>query len=120
MFTVKIDLDRGLFETAIDGFWTLDDVAAFGKAITAAAGRIAATGRAPVSLCDYTGAAVQSQEVIAGFQMLMEKPRFRSRRIAMYTAGTMAKMQAVRATRSRDEFRFFTDRAEAERWLLAD
>jgi hypothetical protein len=119
-FNVDVDLARGLFETRIEGFWALEDVAAFGRAVTDAGARIAATGRAPVSLCDYTGAAVQSQEVIAALQALMENPVVRSRRVAMYTAGPAAHAQAARATRNRDEFRFFDDRAAAERWLLAD
>ena len=119
MFGVTVDMERGLFETRIEGFWTLADVAAFGAAIAEASGRIAAIGRAPVSLCDYTGAALQSQEVINALQAIMENPVHRSRRVAMYTSGAMARMQAVRATASREEFRFFTDRAEAERWLMA-
>ncbi len=119
MYQVKVDLARGMFETAISGFWTLADVEAFGREANAAAARIAATGRAPVSLCDYTNAAIQSQEVIAAFQRMMDNPTTRSRRVAMYTSGVMARMQATRATANREEVRFFTDRREAERWLLA-
>lgn len=120
MFSVEVDLERGVFETSISGFWTLAEVAAFGRAITQAAGRIVATGRRPLSLCDYTGAAIQSQEVIAAFETLMANPVHRSRRVAMFTSGAMARMQATRATRSREEFRFFTDRAAALRWLTEE
>lgn len=118
MFSVKVDLERGVFEMVITGFWSLANVEAFGREIARAAARIAATGRKPVSLCDYTGAAVQTQEVIEAFRALMAKPLVRSRRVAMYTANVMPRMQAERATASRGEFRFFTDRDEAERWLL--
>ncbi len=79
-----------------------------------------ATGRPPVGLCDYTGAMIQSQEVINALTRLMETPVVRSRRVAMYTSYVMPKMQAERATRNRPEFRFFTDKDEAREWLFAD
>lgn len=119
MFNVTVDLERGYFETEIHGFWSLDTLTEFGLAVAEAATRVRATGRTPVSLCDYTGAAIQSQEVIAAFTQMMENPVVRSRRVAMYTGGVLAKMQAVRATRDRPEFRFFTDKDEARAWLFA-
>lgn len=119
MFNVTVDLERGCFETEIFGFWTLDTVADFGREVAEAAIRISRTGRVPVSLCDYTGAAIQSQAVIAALTTMIQNPVVRSRRVAMYTGGVMAKMQAVRATRDRSEFRFFTDKDEARAWLFA-
>lgn len=120
MFSVIVDLEHGCFETALSGFWTLETVAAFGKAVTQAGQRIQqVTGRPPVSLCDYTGAMIQSQEVINALTTMMENPVVRSRRVAMYTGGVMARMQAVRATRNRHEFRFFTEKDEARAWLYA-
>lgn len=121
MFSVTVDLERGCFETAILGFWTLDTVADFHRAVTEAGQRIQqATGRPPVSLCDYTGSMIQSQEVINAVTRMMENPVIRSRRVAMYTGGVMARMQAVRATRSRPEFQFFTNKDEARAWLFAE
>lgn len=119
MFNVTVDLNRGYFETEIFGFWSLETMADFSLAVAEAATRIRATGLAPVSLCDYTGAAIQSQEVIAAFTAMMQNPVVRSRRVAMYTGGVLAKMQAVRATRDRSEFRFFTDKEEAQAWLFS-
>lgn len=121
MFSVVVDMEHGCFETAIHGFWTLETIDDFRRAVTEAGARIErVTGRPPVSLCDYTNASIQSQEVIAAFAKMVEHPIVRSRRVAMYTGGVMAKMQAQRATRDRSEFRFFSDLNEARAWLYAD
>lgn len=121
MFSVVVDMERGCFETAINGFWTLDTLADFRRAVTDAGMRIQReTGALPVSLCDYTNASIQSQEVIAAFTEMMNNPIVRSRRVAMFTSSVMAKMQAQRATRDRAEIRFFTDRDEARAWLFAE
>lgn len=119
MFDVTVDLDRGCFQSTIHGFWSLDTVDAFHRAVTDAGMRIQATGRAPISLCDYTGAMIQSQEVINALTTMMENPLVRCRRVAMYTSGVMPKMQAARATRTRPEIRFFTDLNDARAWLFA-
>lgn len=108
-------------ETAISGFWTVKTIADFRRAVTEAGERIErVTGRPPVSLCDYTNASIQSQEVIAAFAEMMDNPIVRSRRVAMYTSGVMARMQAQRATRHRPEIRFFSDLDEARAWLRAE
>ena len=120
MFNVTVDIERGCFESTIFGFWTLETISDFHRAVTEAGRRIQATGRAPISLCDYTGAMTQSQEVIAALTKIMENPIVRSRRVAMYTGDVMPRMQAVRATRNRPEFRFFTDKDEARAWLIAE
>lgn len=120
MFDVTVDLNRGYFESAIRGFWVLDTVDEFRRAVTDAGLRIQAAGRVPISLCDYTGAMTQSQEVINALKTMMENPLVRCRRVAMYTSSVMPKMQAARATRTRPEVQFFTDQDEARAWLFAD
>ncbi len=120
MFRVTVDLDRGFFETAVSGFWVMETLDAFGRAVEDAVRRIRATGREPVSLCDYTGAMIQSQEVVAGFKAMMENPAVRSRRVAVYVGGALTKIQAARANCDHPEFQYFTDRDEAEAWLFAE
>lgn len=120
MFDVTVDLNRGYFQSSIHGFWSLDTVDAFHRAISDAGLRIQATGRVPISLCDYTGAMIQSQEVINALTTIMENPIVRCRRVAMFTAGVLAKMQAARATRNRPEIRYFTDLDAARTWLFAE
>ena len=118
MFSVTVDLEHGVFETAMTGLWTIDTMEEFGRAVEHAIQRIRATGRAPLSLCNYSGAMVQTQEVMAAFAAMMENPAVRSKRVAVYTDGALTRLQAKRATDEHEEFRFFTDRAEALKWLL--
>ena len=120
MFNVTVDLERGCFETEIFGFWSPETMTAFGLAVAEAATRIRATGRAPVSLCDYSRATIQSQEVVAAFGKMTRKPMVRSRRVAIYTDGALTKMRAARATRDHAEFRFFTDKDEARAWPFTE
>ncbi|MFD1787696.1 STAS/SEC14 domain-containing protein [Sphingomonas floccifaciens] len=120
-FTVDVQPDKGLFESAVIGFWTLSDVAAFAAAIAAAAKRIQdETGRAPVSVCDYTRAGTQSQEVADAMEAMMRSPVVRSRRIGIFTGSALARMQARRLLAVREEVRFFDTRAEALAWVMAD
>ncbi|KQN25425.1 hypothetical protein ASE86_04075 [Sphingomonas sp. Leaf33] len=119
-FTVDVHPDTGLFESAIIGFWTLADVHAFGRAIAAAAKRILdETGRAPVSVCDYTRAGTQSQEVAEAMEAMMRAPVVRSRRIGMVTGTMLSRIQARRLLAERPEVRFFATREEALAWVLA-
>ncbi|ANC86789.1 hypothetical protein [Sphingomonas sp. NIC1] len=118
-FRVTVDMDRGCFETAMQGFWTLETLADFRRALEDAVARIRATGREPVSLCDYSGAMVQSQEVVAGFIAMMADPAVRSRRVAVYTGAALTRLQAERANRDHAEFRYFVDRDAAVAWLFS-
>ncbi len=116
MFSVTVDPERGCIDTCIRDFWTrdmFDDLsAALAKAITQV--------RAPVSLCDYSDATVQSQEVVAGFGEMIKNPAVRSHRVAVHTGRVLPKLQAERANLDHDEFRFFTDKDEARAWLFEE
>lgn len=95
----------------------LDDFsAALAKAIT----QVRATGRAPVSLCDYSDATVQSQEVVAGLVEMMKDPAVRSRRVAVHTGRVLPKLRAERANPDHAEFRFFPDKEEARAGLFEE
>lgn len=120
MFSVTVDLERGCVETCIRGFWTPDLLDDFSAALAKAIIQVRATGRAPVSLCDYSDATVQSQEVVAGFVEMMKNPAVRSRRVAVYTGRVLPKLQAERTNLDHAEFRFFTDKDEARAWLLEE
>ncbi len=105
MFNVTVDIERGVSKAQSSAFGRSTPSANSIARSPKRGGRIQATGRAPISLCDYTGAMTQSQEVIAALTKIMENPIVRSRRVAMYTGDVMPRMQAVRATRNRPEFR---------------
>lgn len=119
MFSVTVNLEQGYFETEIHGFWASDMLTDFGRAIEQAVLQIRATGRPPLSLCNYRGAMVQPQDVVAAFAAMMRNPAVRSKRVAVYTDAALPKMQAARANAGHSEFAFFTGRAEALAWLLS-
>ncbi|GAA3262800.1 STAS/SEC14 domain-containing protein [Sphingomonas yabuuchiae] len=119
MYKVTVDLARGYFEVTPHGFWTLDTIADFARELEQTVHRIRATGRTPVSLCDLSGAMIQSQEVVAAFIQMMQNPAVRSGRVAVYTPGALTRFQAVRANQDHEEFRFFTCKEAARTWLFA-
>lgn len=120
MFSVTVDLERGCIETCIREFWTRDMLDDFATALAKAITQVRATGRTPVSLCDYSNATVQSQDVVAGFVEMMKNPAVRSGRVAVYTGSVLPKLQAERANLDHAEFRFFADKDEARAWLFEE
>ncbi|MBN2970598.1 hypothetical protein JW805_01025 [Roseomonas aeriglobus] len=119
-FKVDVRVDVGLFESAIIGFWTLADVSAFAQAIAAAAKRVLdETGKPPVSVCDYTQAGTQSQDVAEALEAMMRTPAVRSRRIGIVTGSMLPRIQAKRLLVERPEVRFFETRDAALAWVLA-
>ncbi len=115
MFNVTVDLERGCVETCIRKFWTRGMLDAFATTLAKAITRVRATGRVPVSLCDYSRTTVQGQEVVAACIDMMKDPAVRSRKVAVCTGSTLPKLQAERANLDHAEFRFFTDKDEARR-----
>lgn len=120
MFRVQVNAALGLFETAMIGFWSLEDVREFGAAVAAAARRIQQeTGAAPISICDYTRAETQSREVAEALAAMMRNPPVRSRRVAIITRSPLARLQARRLVAERPEIAFVDTRDEALAWVLA-
>lgn len=120
MYSIRTDIAAGMIEVEVAGFWTVDEVKAFGHDVGEAARTIATTGASHVLLCDYSKAAIQSQEVVTAFQVLVLSFPHKSRKLALYTTGPFARMQARRVARLRDTMAVFDDRASALEWLLAD
>ncbi len=119
MYNVTVDLGRGYFEVVAQGFWTLEKIYEFGRTLDKTIHRIRTTGRTPVSLCDLSGAMVQSRKVVEAFVHMMTDPAVRSSRVAVYCPGELMNLQAGRASQDHDEFRFFADKDEARAWLFA-
>jgi hypothetical protein len=118
MHQIKVDTPNAMLEVRITGFWTVDDVAQFGRDMVAATSGFLASGRHFVTLYDYTGAIIQSQDVVAAFQALALATPARSQRAALFTEGGVARMQARRIASVRpEEMRAFEDRAAALAWL---
>lgn len=120
MFIISTDIPAGVIEVIASGFWSEAEVAELGEALTEAKRRMAAAGRHHDLLCDYTGATIQSQAVIAALQALVHSIEHKSRKIALYTDGLLGRQQARRLASVREDMAVFDDRVSAVEWLLAD
>jgi hypothetical protein len=118
-FTFMIDRAHGLVRIAMRGFYEVEDVAAFFRARRKAHAELGLPRNQHLTLNDLRGMQVQKQEVIEAFQKGLAVPEEKARKLAIVVSAAMARGQASRAINSSDT-RYFTDVAEAERWLFAD
>lgn len=120
MYRINTDLPNAIIEVKVEGFWSPDEVQAFANDLRAQVDRVALTGRRQALLYDYTDVTIQSQDVIAMLQDLARSNAFKSRRVALYSAGRMAVLQARRvAAAASERFAVFDDRRAALAWLAA-
>lgn len=117
MHRITYSPDLHLLEIAIEGFFDASGVAAFARAVAQALAEHA-TSTPPACLYDYSKAAIQSQSVVALLQQLARKVPA-NRRIALYTDGRLARMQARRIAAECPTMLVFDDRASAIAWLRA-
>ncbi len=119
MYEITTDLAKAIIEIKLEGFWSMEQVEAFGHDLAAQAARVALTGRRQAVLYDYTDVVIQSQDVIGALQAMARNDDFKSRRVALYSAGRMAVQQARRVAAASDRFAVFDDRRAALAWLAA-
>ena len=118
-FTFTLDRPRGLVRISMDGFYGLEDVAAFFDARREALAELGLPRNAHVTLNDLRGMKIQAQEVIQAFQAGLAVPEEKARKLAIVVDAAMARGQANRAINSADTH-YFTDVESAEAWLFAD
>ena len=117
MHNIQTQPGSDLIEVEIAGFWTLDEFDTFASDLRTAAQAIRASGRTQSILYDYTHAAIQSQAVVAAHQDLAQSDAMGSRRVALYSEGRLARMQARRIAAVNPRFAVFEDRPTALAWL---
>lgn len=120
MHNITTDLGSGIIEVEASGFWTLEHVESFLRDLEREARRVLATGKRHMLLCDFTRAAIQPQEVIAMLQRVAVTMPLKSRKVALYTEGKLARLQVKRIASVRDDMAVFDDRETALAWMLAD
>ena len=120
MHNITTDLGSGIIEVEASGFWTLAHVEGFLRDLDREARRVLSTGKRHMLLCDFTRAAIQSQEVIATLQATALTMSLKSRKVALYTDGKLARLQVKRIASVRDDMAVFDDRESALAWLLTD
>lgn len=118
MHHIKNNLTLNCIEITVSGFWSPAHLEEFTVDLKRAIAAFPATGRPPASLYDFTDAAIQPQEVVAKMQAMASSPAFAGRKVALYTEGRLARLQAKRVSDAGTNMRVFDTRAEAVAWLL--
>ena len=116
-FSVVADPRRDLIRMRLSGFLTPDHVVQFFQARNEAHTRLRCAPNQHATIADVRDVAIQSQDMVQRFQTILSDPTYRSRRLAIVTPSSLARLQAYRAAGNRDA-RFFTDMDEAEAWAL--
>ena len=119
MYRITTDLAKAIIEVKVEGFWSTDQVEAFAGDLATQVARVALTGKRQAVLYDYTDVAIQSQSVIGMLQDMARADGYKSRRVALYSGGRTAVLQARRVAAASDRFAVFDDRRAALDWLAA-
>ncbi len=120
MHTLTTDLATGIIEVDASGFWTIEHVENFLRDPEREGRRVLATGKRHVLLCDFSKSAIQPQEVIAMLQRVAVSIPLKSRKVALYIEGKLARLQVKRIASVRDDMAVFDDRESALAWMLAE
>lgn len=120
MHTITTDLDTGIIEVEASGFWTIPHVEGFLRDLDREARRVLATGKRHMLLGNFSRSAIQPQEVVAMLQRVALTIPLKSRKVALFTDGKLARLQVKRIVAVRDDMAVFDDRTSAMTWLLAD
>lgn len=119
MYQITTDIAKAIIEVKVEGFWSVDQVEAFAIDLAAQVARVALTGKRQGVLYDYSETMIQSQAVIGMLQDMARADDYRSRRVALYSNGRKAILQAQRVASASDRFAVFDDRRAALAWLTA-
>ncbi len=120
MHTITTDLDTGIIEVEASGFWTVPHVEGFLRDLECEARRVLATGKRHMLLGNFSQSAIQPQEVVAMLQRVALTIPLKSRKVALFTDGKLARLQVKRIVAVRDDMAVFDDRTSAMTWLLRD
>lgn len=120
MHNITTNLGSGIIEVEASGFWTIEHVEDFLHDLEREGRRVLATGKRHMLLCNFSRSAIQPQEVIAMLQRVAVSMPLKSRRVALYTEGKLARLQMKRIASVRDDMAVFEDRKSAIAWMLED
>jgi len=120
MHTITTDLATGIIEVEASGFWTIEHVQDFLRDLEREGRRVLATGKRHTLLCNFSKSAIQPQEVITMLQRVAVSMPLKSRKVALYTDGKLARLQVKRIASVREDMAVFDDRKSAMAWILED
>jgi hypothetical protein len=118
MHVIKTNLVLNCIDITVSGFWSPEHLDDFAQDLTRAIVAFPATGRLPASLYNFTDAAIQPQSVVAKMQAMASSKAFAGRKVALYTEGQLARLQAKRVSEAGSNMRVFDTRADAIAWLM--
>ena len=118
-FTITADPALNLVTIVIGGFFAQPAIDAFERERDVAHRKLRCGPNQHLTLVDMREMMIQSQDAILGFQRVLNNPATQSKRIAIVTSKTLARMQVERAAERRDVQYFTGEPAEARKWLLA-
>ncbi|MBB4152291.1 hypothetical protein GGQ80_000167 [Sphingomonas jinjuensis] len=117
MHTIIVNIERRFIEVKLEGLCSMAEFQTFVLELRNEIARFPRGDRPPATLYDFTGATIQTQEVVLAMKALAEHPSMTHRRVAMYTEGVLARQQAKRICENRDNMFVFSSRRDALEWL---
>ena len=118
MYILTTDPVRKLITIRIVGMITAEQVEQLYRDEYGAIDAMACRLGDHLALVDLTECGLQLQDVVGAFERQIGSAR-KARRLAIFTGGSVSRMQARRIMR-RDDAALFATRAEAEAWLFGD
>jgi hypothetical protein len=116
-FEIHVDEAAGIVRTVLRGFWTLEDLAAFGRGMFAAVGRVAPRHAVFALMSDSSAFKIQSAEVGEAFAKMMDQGnRAHAGPTAIVVGTTLNKLQAERLFTD-PRVRVFIEAADAQAWV---
>lgn len=117
MYTFQADYTRKLIRAQLEGFLSVEEVAAFGADIQAAAVAMGCQSGEHLLYVDTSQCALQAQDVVSAFQALIGNVPLKAKRLAVITGSSLSRMQTRRIL-VRDHAMLFDCGEDAEHWLL--
>ena len=119
LHTITMNEELRFIEVKLEGMCSMEEFQSFTAELRTSIARFPAGPKPPATLYDFTGATIQTQEVVLAMKALAEHPAMTHRRVAMYTEGVLARQQAKRICENRSNMFVFPSRAEAIAWLVS-
>lgn len=116
MHRITKNVAGGFLEITVWGFWQAEEIPGFADDLRQALREFPCSK----SLYNFTDAAIQPQDVVAAMQGMARSSDFTGRKVALYTEGAFARMQAKRVAAVGYNMQVFGSRADAIAWLAAD
>jgi hypothetical protein len=114
-YVFQTNIYLGIVEITVSGIWSEEEFARFESDLTKAIVSYPSS-KPPMSLYNYTNASIQTQSVVAKMQDLARAVS-PDRSVALYTEGSLARLQAKRIASVAPNMEVFETRQGALGWL---